>query len=195
MNKVELTVKYIVDAVIEVKKERFGENFVSIDEVIIIKKLIELKLKKLGYDADFDHVMFSSQFCVDNGVITKSNNLTWEKEISDKQVRKIIYDKEFIYYCLCQILINKLNNSMEHNCNNCGTECTGLFNQSHSEPNNCPRWTHDFVADCLTNLSPKEQAFLEKEQNQQGLVKKLKKDDEHMRKLSQMIRKDFEEDE
>lgn len=195
MIKVELTVKYIADAVIEVKKERFGEDFVSIDELIIIKKLIELRFKKMGYDANFGDVIFSSHFRIDNGVVAKTNLLTWEKGIEDEQVREIIYDKEFIYYCLCQILINKLNNSMEHNCKNCVTECTGLFCQSHSKPNDCIRWSHDFEKDCINNISFEERTLLEEEQNQQNPVKKLKKDDEHMRRLRQIMRKDFEEDE
>lgn len=181
MNKLELSIKWIIDSVIIVKKERFGENFASIAEVIIIKKLIELELKSLGYDVNFAHTMLDSNFHVDNDVITKTNNLTFENEISDEQIRNMIYDKEFIYYCLCQILINKLNNSMEHSCKNCNTLCPlGLFHQSRSKPNNCCLWTHNFDADLVANLSPKERAFLEKEQSETGsLVRELKKDNQH----------------
>lgn len=172
MRKLEFNVKYIADAIIQVKSERFGETFASFNEVLIIEKLIELRLKENGYDVSFGDVIFSGSFCIDNGVVTKLNNLTCEEEINDKQVRKMIYDKEFIYYCLCQILINKLNNSMEHTCLNCGTVCPGSY-LHYSEPRDCNRWTHNFVESCIDNISDNERLLIEASQLQQGSLKKL----------------------
>lgn len=192
----ELQLGYIVDAVIDIKIEKFGERFVSVQEVLIIQKLMELRLKNKGLRVKFIDLLFlNNYFRIDNDVITKLDEIkTLQSYISNEEIRKIIYDKEFIYYCLCQILINKLNNSMEHNCKNCTTECTGLFG-SYSKPNDCTKWTHDFIEDCINNISTSERSLIEENQIQQGPVKKLKKDDEYMRRLSQIIKKDFAEDE
>lgn len=87
------------------------------------------------------------------------------------------------------MLINKLNNSMEHNCNNCNNECTGLFNQSHSKLNNCSRWTHDFVKDCINNISLKERTLLEGEQNLQSSVENPKESNwiQEIQEISSML--------
>ena len=194
--KLELQTGYIADSIIDVKLKRFGEKFASIEEVLIIKKLMELRLKKQGLEVEFIDRFFSNYFRVDNGVITKfEESNTLKAYLSDKEIKEIIYDNNFIYYCLCQILINKLNNSIEHKCNNCITECTGLFQQPHSRSNDCTRWTHDFIEDCINNISTSERLLIAENPKQQGFVKKLKKDDEHMRRLGQIIKKDFEEDE
>ena len=51
-------------------------------------------------------------------------------------------DEKFIYLCLCQIIVNKLNNSIEHNCLNCSRECSGNLN--YSGDHICFRWKYDY---------------------------------------------------
>lgn len=85
-----------------------------------------------------------------------------------------------IYYCLCQILISKLNNSVVHTCVNCATRtisaCDELLlgKNLFNKPNDCDRWTFNIVGDCIKNLSLEERTLLEEEQNQQVPAKKIK---------------------
>lgn len=196
----ELQTGYIADAVIDVKLRRFGEKFASVQEILIMQEVMEQRLKNKGLKVKFIDAFFNSYFRVDNNVVTKYDEAeSLKKYISNKEIRKTIYDDNFIYYCLCQILINKLNNSIKHTCANCATkttiECEELLlsKKTPTTPNNCDRWTYNILKGCANNISEGEQLILE--ENQKILVKKLKKDDKHMKKLSQMIRKDFEEDE
>lgn len=196
----ELQTGYIADAIIDVKLRRFGEKFASVQEILIMQEVMEQRLKSKGLKVKFIDEFFNDYFRVDNNVVTKYDEAeSLKKYISNKEIRKTIYDDNFIYYCLCQILINKLNNSIEHTCANCATkttiECEKLLlsKKTPTTPNNCDRWTCNVLKGCANNISEGEQLILE--ENQKRLVKKLKKDDKHMKKLSQMIRKDFEEDE
>ncbi len=191
--KLYLPIVYIVDAIINVKIEKFGERFVSVDEVLVMKKIMELRLAKKKLKVEFRDEFLSSYFRVDNDVITKCDNDIALKDISDEEVRQVIYDEKFIYYCLCQMLINKLNNSMEHSCNNCNTLCLGLFNKSHFRPNNCIKWTHDFIDDCKDNISEEELILLTEEQAKKVQVKS-RYSEEHMARINYLIRKDWEEE-
>lgn len=198
----ELQTGYIADAIIDVKLGRFGEKFASVQEILTMQELIEQRLKNKGLKVKFIDTFFSNYFRVDNNVVTKyDESESLKKYISNKEIRKTIYDYDFIYYCLCQMLINKLNNSIEHTCANCATNTTSecekllLGKKSPTTPNNCNRWTYNILKGCANNISTSEQLILEENQSQKRLVKKLKKDDKHIKGLSQMIRKDFEEDE
>lgn len=58
---------------------------------------------------------------------------------------------------------------MEHTCNNCTIEeCPHYSGQKE-----CNEWTHNFVEDCINNLSSKERSLIEESQFQQNPLKKL----------------------
>lgn len=196
----ELQTGYIADAIIDVKSERFGERFTSIQEVLIMQKLIERRLKKKGLRVTFIDAFFSDYFRVDNDVITKCyESETLKNYIGNREIRKTIYDDNFIYYCLCQMLINKLNNSINRTCVNCATNTTSeckkllLGKNPSTKSINCDRWTYNIVEACANNIDKTEQSIIEKAQ-EKGPVKKLKRDNEHMRRLRQIMWEDFSED-
>lgn len=176
MSKLELQTGYIADAIIETKKKRFNEEFTTIEEVSIMKQLIQNRIQQKNLNVKFIDVFFKRYFDIINKVITKADKETESLKyyIADMGIREIIYDEDFIYLCLCEILICKLNNSIEHTCNNCGAECTGLFNQSHSKPNDCTKWVHDFVAECINNIPTSERLLIEEAQSHKLLYKTSK---------------------
>ena len=106
-----------------------------------MEKIIEKKNLKV----EFVDVFFERYFDIINGAITKADNKIESLKIfiSDSEISKTIYDEKFIYLCLCEIMINKLNNSIEHTCSNCNTECCGGL--SDEKAKNCNKWTHDFI--------------------------------------------------
>lgn len=173
----ELQTGYIADAIIDVKLKKFGENFTSMDEVLIMQELIEQRLKNKGLRVKFIEAFFSNYFKVANGVITKYEESKILKEyISNEEIRKIIYDEEFIYFCLIQMIINKLYSSVEHRCDDCRRECSGDPKIPRHEENGCCNFKWDFKQQCIWNLSIKERDLIEKKQIQQKSVKMLKKD-------------------
>lgn len=177
MGQLELQTGYIADAIMETKKKRFNEDFTTVEEVNIIKKLMQNRIQQKNLNVKFVDAFFERYFDIINGVITKADKETpsLKPYISDMEIRETVYDEHFIYLCLCEILICKLNNSIEHTCYNCVTECTGLFNQSHSKPNDCTKWTHDFVVDCVNNISTSERLLIEEASSHKLLYKTNKK--------------------
>ena len=147
MRKKTLELQVIVDFIIQVKKKRFNEEFTTLYEVNIIKQLIEKRFERKGVNVEIVDVISKKNFNVVNEIITKSNNFSYNlKEIiSNETIREIIYDENFIYLCLCEIIIDKLNNSIEHTCLNCNTQCCGRLNSSDDDE--CHRWTHDFKSE------------------------------------------------
>jgi len=144
MRKKTLELQVIVDFIIQVKKKRFNEEFTTLYEVNIIKQLIEKRFERKGVNVEIVDVISKKNFNVVNEIITKSNNFSYNlKEIiSNEMIREIIYDENFIYLCLCEIIIDKLNNSIEHTCLTCSNECCGRLKKfSEGE---CSRWTYDF---------------------------------------------------
>lgn len=165
MANLELQTGYIADAIIDVKSEKFGERFVSIKELLTIKKIVELRLKEKQLRVSFVDTFFSNYFRVDNDVITKTDGETLKMYIRDERIRQIIYDDELIYYCLCKILISKLNNSMEHICGTCYRECED--SPTIAAKNTCCDREHNFGSDFSGIFSMEEQQILEDGQSQE----------------------------
>lgn len=151
--KIELQNYYIADAIIQTKKKRFNEQFTTLEEVNIIKQVIEKRIKEKKLDLKFADCYFEKYFNIINGIITRidkdTENLksyisgrTMDEMIANQE---IIYDENLIYLCLCEIMINKLSNSIERSCHTCNTECCGGL--SIQKAQNCNRWTHDFNND------------------------------------------------
>lgn len=174
MEKLELQIWYIADAIIDVKLEKFGERFVSIKELLIIKEIIELRLKEKKLSVRFiDKLYNMNYFTVDNDVITKTEGKTLKMYISNEEIRKLIYDEELIYYCLCKILISKLYNSMEHTCDNCHFSCDDFLKDSDRKA--CCGWEHNFAYDWFWILSKEEQRLIDELQSEEISIKKLTK--------------------
>lgn len=129
MSKLELQIGYIADAIIETKERRFNENFTTVQEVAIVKQLIEKRIQQRNLKTKFVNGYFERYFDIINGVITKSDQETKSLKfyISDRKLRKTIYDEQFIYISLCEILLYKFNNSIEHTCTNCATKKISKF--------------------------------------------------------------------
>lgn len=155
MSKLELKTECIIDSIINVKQKRFGEGYVSIEDVLIIERIIELRLKRKNIEVEFTENLFD-YFRIDNQVITRINNTeNLKKLISEDEIKEKVYDESFIYYCLCEMLIEKLDNSMEHTCKGCKTTCRG-----DESVINCPNWSHNFIQDCTSNLSVEERNLI-----------------------------------
>ena len=150
MKKLELQSGYIADAIIETKKKRFNENFTTMEEVNIIKQVIENKIKSKNLNVKIIDAFFSRYFDIINGVITKANEeeITLKTYISGKdiyettEIRETIYDENLIYLCLCEIIVSKLNNSIKHTCSTCNSLCCGGL--CDEQANECNKWTNDF---------------------------------------------------
>lgn len=171
MANLELQIGYIADAIIDVKSEKFGERFVSIKELLIIKKIVELRLKEKQLRVSFFDTLFDNYFRIDNDVITKNEGETLKMYISNQQIRETIYDNELIYYCLCKILISKLNNSMEHICSTCFHNCEDF--PTVAAKNTCCDWEHNFEEDCMWFFSEEERQLIEDSQSQEAPVQKI----------------------
>lgn len=153
MKKLELQTGYIADAIIEVKKKRFNEEFTTMEEVTIIKEILQNKIKEQNLNVEIFDGFFPRYFDIINGIITKADKetLSLKAGISYIEIIKMIYDEEFIYSCICEIMIDKLNNSIEHTCSTCNTECCGRLSNEQAE--NCKRWSHDFTNEKVLKLS------------------------------------------
>ena len=140
--KLKLQTGYIVDAIIQVKKNRFNEEFTTIEEVDMIKSLIQKRFNQKGLNVKFVDTFFTRYFNIIDGVIIKASKESESLEvyICDEEVYKIIYDEEFIYLCLYKIMLNKRANSIEHTCTNCNSYCCGGLSPEQAE--NCNKWTH-----------------------------------------------------
>ncbi len=142
--KLELQTGYIADAIIQTKQQKFNEKFTTIEEVNIIRQLIENKIQQKNLNVSFCDGFFKKYFCIINGVITKEDKKTVSLRpyISDIEIAKTIYDEDFIYLCLCEIMIEKLNNSIEHTCHNCNSLCCGGLTPEDAK--NCSKWSYNF---------------------------------------------------
>lgn len=145
MAKLELQSGYIVDAIIKIKKKRFDEEFTTLEKVNIIKQEIQKRIKEKNLKVKIFNAFFERYFNIINGVITKDDKETESLKIfiSDLEIRETIYDENLIYSCLCEIIINKLNDSIEHTCSNCNSVCCGGL--LDDQANNCRKWTNDFT--------------------------------------------------
>ena len=144
MAKLELQSGYIADAIIETKRKRFNENFTTMEEVNIIKQVIEQRIKNKNLNVKIINAFFRKYFNIINGIITKADEETKTLKvfISGKDIQETIYDENLIYLCLCEIRINKLNNSIKHTCSNCNSLCCGGL--CDEQANECNKWTNDF---------------------------------------------------
>lgn len=145
MAKLELQSGYIADAIMETKRTRFNENFTTMEEVNIIGQAIQKSLKEKNLKVEIVTAFFNRYFDIINGVITKADIELESLKffISDIEIRDTIYDENLIYLCLCEIIINKLNNSIEHTCSNCNSVCCGGLCDEQAKA--CSKWTHDFA--------------------------------------------------
>ena len=137
----ELQTGYIADVIIDVKKKRFGEDFVSLQDCLIVRQLVQQRINRKGLSVKIVDGFFEEFFEVQNGVIIKNGD-SLKKYICNKEIRDLIYDEQFIYLCICEIMLNKLDNSIEHTCATCNNYCCGGL--SHECAVNCGRWKHDF---------------------------------------------------
>ena len=156
MAKLELQSGYIADAIIETKRKRFNENFTTMEEVNIIKQVIEQRIKNKSLNVKIINSFFRDYFSIINGVITKVDEETETLKvfISGKniqettEIRETIYDKNLIYLCLC--IISKLNNSIRHTCSTCNSFCCGGLCDEQAKT--CSKWTHDFAQETNKEL-------------------------------------------
>lgn len=146
---IEIKIDCVFDSIINVKKKRFNEGFTTLEEVEIIKKLIQKRMLKNNVNISFSKYSNEDFNIIDN-LIIKINRKNIKKYISDSNILKIIYDERFIYLCLCEIMVNKLNDSIEHTCLNCSRECFGNF--SYSDSHTCFRWEHNFKVETANQL-------------------------------------------
>ena len=117
--KLEVQNGYIADAIMQTKKKMFNEEFTTVDEVDIIKQVIEKRIEEKKLNIKFVDFYFERYFNITNGIITKIDDETESlkhyisgstmEEMIERQ--ETIYDENLIYLCLCEIMINKLNNS------------------------------------------------------------------------------------
>ena len=142
--KLELQTGYIADAIIQTKKNRFNEEFTTIEEVNIMKEVMQKRIKQKELIVEFVDAFFKRYFDIINGVITKADKDTESLNIyiSDVDIRETVYDEDFIYLCLCEIMINRIANSIEHTCSNCNSNCCGGL--SSEQAKDCTKWSHDF---------------------------------------------------
>lgn len=141
MNKpVEIKLDYIIDSILKVKNKRFNENFTTLEELEVIKKLIERRIIKNNISIKFTELFSKKNFSLINNILFKTN--TKELEYISDNIMGLIYDENFIYICLCEYKVSKLNDSIEHNCSNCSRKCSGNF--SYSNDYTCFRWKYDF---------------------------------------------------
>lgn len=76
MAKLELQSGYIADAIIETKRKRFNENFTTMEEVNIIKQVIEQRIKNKNLNVKIIDAFFRNYFNIINGIITKADEET-----------------------------------------------------------------------------------------------------------------------
>ena len=158
MSKLELQSGYIADAIIETKRKRFNENFTTMEEVNIIKQVIEQRIKNKSLNVKIINAFFRDYFSIINGVITKVDEETETLKvfISGKDIQETteicetIYDENLIYLCLCEIIISKLNNSIKHTCSTCNSFCCGGLCDEKAKT--CSKWTHDFAQETNKEL-------------------------------------------
>ena len=145
MAKLELQSGYIADAIMETKRKRFNEDFTTVEEVNIIEQVIKKRIEEKNLKVKIVNAFFERYFDIINGVITKADKETESLKIyiSDIEIRETIYDENLIYLCLCEILINKLHNSIKHTCSNCNSVCCGGLCDEQAKT--CGKWTHDFT--------------------------------------------------
>lgn len=149
MNRpIEIKLDYIIDTIIKVKNKRFNENFITLEELEVIKKLIEKRMAKNNVSIIFSEMFSKRNFTLINNVLIKLNEKKLEHTSSD--IMNIICDENFIYLCICEYKVSKLNNSIEHNCFNCSRECSGNF--SYSNEHTCFRWKYDFEVETSKRL-------------------------------------------
>lgn len=156
MAKLLLQSGYIADAIIETKRKIFNENFTTMEEVYIIKQVIEQRIKNKNLNVEFSNAFFRRYFSIINGVIIKADEETETLKvfISGKniqettEIRETIYDKNLIYLCLC--IISKLNNSIRHTCSTCNSFCCGGLCDEQAKT--CSKWTHDFAQETNKEL-------------------------------------------
>lgn len=150
--KLELQTSYIADAIIQTKKKRFNEEFTTLEEVNIVKQLIQKRIELEKLDVELVDGFFKKYFNIINGVITKADKETptLKVYISDLKIRLAIYDEDFIYLCICEIMCNKLYNSIEHTCSNCSTLCYDTL--PPQQVSNCKMWKCDFMSETKKSL-------------------------------------------
>lgn len=148
MSKTKLVLQtgYIADAIIQTKKNRFNEQFTTIEEVNVMKEVMQKRVEQKELNVKFVDAFFKKYFDIANGVITKSDKETESLKvyISDIEIREAIYDEDFIYLCLCEIMINRLTNSLDHTCSDCNSYCCGGL--SSEQAKDCTKWSHNFSA-------------------------------------------------
>lgn len=180
MKELELQTGYIADAILQTKMKKFNENFTTIEEVNIIKQLIQERIKQRNLKVVIFDRFFEKYFDIINGIITKADKktATLKPFICDVEIAETIYDENFICLCLYEIMTNKFNNSIPHNCSTCDNTCYNLCAAYE-------KWSHDFEEDCKYNLSVEERQLIEKIQFQQVDEQKIsRKITKHNKKKS-----------
>lgn len=115
----ELNASYIADAIIETKEKRFNEDSTTVDEVNIIKQIIQKRIEQKNLKVKITDGFFKKYFSIINGIITKIDKETesLKQYISSIEIREAIYDEDFVYLCLCEILINNVDKKSPFDCN------------------------------------------------------------------------------
>lgn len=144
MKKTELELQsgFIADAIIDVKKKRFNEAFTTTHEVDIIRQIMQIRMNQKELNVKFVDGYFERIFNIINGIIMKDKDDSLKSGIGILEVRETLYDEEFLYLCLCEIMMHKIGNGIKHTCNNCITECCGELYKNRET--NCQRWSYNF---------------------------------------------------
>ncbi len=64
MRKLELQTGYIADAIMETKKKRFNEDFTTVEEVNIIKQLMQNRIQQKNLNVKFVDTFFERYFYI-----------------------------------------------------------------------------------------------------------------------------------
>ncbi len=108
MNK--LSIDCVVEAIQRVKRENFGEEFVTCNECNHIAGLLEKKLKEKGYDIQFTiKISEKDAFDILPGIIMANGKKDLSSCIRDEKLKSIIYNKNFILFCLVNMQLEKLS--------------------------------------------------------------------------------------
>lgn len=123
------------------KKNRFNEEFTTIEEVNVMKEVMQKRIKQKELNVEFVDAFFKRYFDIISGVITKADNQTesLKVHISDVDIRETVYDEDFIYLCLCEIMINRITNSMDHTCSNSNSNCSGEVSLKKCRAKDCTK--------------------------------------------------------
>lgn len=138
----KLSIGFVAEAIQRVKRENFGEDFVTCNECNYIAGLLEKSLKDKGYDIQFS-IKISEKDAFDflPGIIASNGIKDLSLTITDEKLKRIIYDKNFILFCLMEMQLEKLSKiNLERSCRTCSSKCERAVSDQV-----CDGWNRHFI--------------------------------------------------